>query len=223
MIVRKIQLVNEEYYHIFNRGVDKRNIFADEKDYYRFFLSLQLMNDEKDGLMIQWRNYKLSQKEAALDEFIKLNLSERKKLVDIISFCFNPNHYHFLFKQVRDRGIEKFMHKISTSHTKYFNKKYHRSGSLFQGSFKATHINSNELLLHLAVYINCNVEIHGIAKAENYGWCSHPNYLGKTKSGILSKDIIVRQFKSTELFREFSESNIKHFRERKVDEKVFTE
>jgi len=221
--MRKIQLVNEEYYHIFNRGVEKREIFADEKDHKRFFLSLILMNDEKEGLVIQWRNFKASHPDSTLDEFLRLSLSEKKKLVDIIAYCLNPNHYHFILQQKRDRGIEKFMHRVATGYTMYFNERYHRSGSLFQGSFKATHINSNELLLHLAAYVNCNVEIHGIAKAEDYKWCSFPDYLGKKKSDILSKDIISDQFRDIQSFRDFSVSYIKHFKERKADEKVFLE
>jgi putative transposase len=221
--VRKIQLANEEYYHVFNRGVDRRNVFSDEKDYDRFFLSMQLLNNEKDGLMIQWRNFKFSQKNASVDEFVKSNLHERKKLVDIISFCLNPNHYHFVLKQIQDRGIERFMHKISTSHTKYFNERNHRNGSLFQGSFKATHIDSNELLLHLVAYVNCNAEIHGIAKAENYEWCSYPDYLGKRESNILSTNVISDQFNNIQSFRELSGSYVKHFRERKADENLFLE
>ena len=105
--MRKIQLENGECYHVFNRGVDKREVFSGIKDYERYFLSMILMNDEQDGLMIKWRNFKESNPGVSLDEFLRLNLSERKKLVKIIAFCLNPNHYHFILKQVADRGIEK--------------------------------------------------------------------------------------------------------------------
>jgi len=221
--MRKIQLANGAYYHIFNRGVDKRDIFVDKKDYERFHLSLILMNDEKNGLMFQWKNYKAAHPRMILDEFLRLSLKERKKMVNVVAYCLNPNHYHLILKQTRSRGIEKFMHRLSTGYTMFFNERYHRNGSLFQGSFKATHIDSNVLLLHLAVYVNCNCEIHGIARAELYDWCSFPDYLKKRRSNILSKNIISDQFKNTQSFKDFSKSYIKHFKERKADQKIFLE
>ena len=115
------------------------------------------------------------------------------------------------------------MHKFATGYTMFFNERYHRSGSLFQGRFKATHINSNELLLHLSIYVNCNCEIHGIAKAESYEWCGFPDYIGKRKNSLLSKDIILDQFENIQSFKDFSESYIKHFKERKIDEIIFLE
>lgn len=221
--MRKVQFTNDQYYHIFNRGVDKRKVFIDSKEYERFILSLILMNDEKDGMMIKWRNYKDSHPNSSLDEFLKLSFSERKKLVEIIAYCCNPNHYHFVLKQVAEKGIEKFMHRVSTGYTKYFNDRHHRSGSLFQGTFKATHINRDGLLFYLAVYVNCNSEIHGIAKAENYRWCSFPDYLKKGKSDIVNKSIILEEFNNLYSFKKFSVLHIKHFKECKADEKMFIE
>ncbi len=222
-VMNRFPLANEEYYHVYNRGVDKRDIFCDERDYARFFQALLLMNDEQDGLMIQWRNCKMSNPVLRVDDFLKNSLSNRRKLVDIVAYCLNSNHYHFVLKQVRDKGIERFMHRIATGYTMYFNKKYHRTGSLFQGRFKATHINNNDLLLHLIAYVNCNCEIHRIAKAKNYKWCSYPDYLGKKSGNLLSKKIISDQFKDKEYFRQFSESYVEHFKDRKSDEKIFLE
>lgn len=216
-------MVNGEYYHIFNRGVDKREVFADPRDYERYILSMILMNDEQDGLMIRWRNFKRSHPGRSPDEFLRLNLSKRKKLVEIIAFCCNPNHYHFILRQLEKKGIEKFMQRISTGYTMYFNEKNHRSGSLFQGRFKSTHINSNELLLHLSVYVNCNSEIHGIEKAEKYQWCSFPDYIGIRKNGIINKSAILDQFANAKSYKEFSASYAKYFKERKADEKIFLE
>lgn len=221
--MRKVQFANDQYYHVFNRGVDKRKVFTDSKEYERFILSLILMNDNKDGMMIKWRNYKESHPNSSLDEFIKLSFSERKKLVEIIAYCCNPNHYHFVLKQVLEKGIEKFMHRVSTGYTKYFNDKHHRSGSLFQGTFKATHINRDGMLLYLTAYVNCNSEIHGIARAENYRWCSFPDYLKRGKSDIVNKNIVLEEFNDVYSFKEFSVSHIKHFKEQKADEKIFIE
>jgi putative transposase len=223
--MRKVQLANGECYHIFNRGVDKRKVFIDAKDYERYILSMILMNDEQDGLMIRWRNLKRSSPNVSLNEFLRLNLRKRKKLVEIISYCCNQNHYHLILKQLREKGIERFMQRISTGYTMYFNEKNHRSGSLFQGRFKSTHIDSNELLLHLSVYVNCNSEIHGIEKSEKYHWCSFPDYVGIRKYDILNvnKNIILDQFADINAYKDFSVSNINYFKKLKADEKIFLE
>lgn len=218
-------MANGECYHIFNRGVDRRSVFTDVKDYERFILSIILMNYEQDGLMIRWRNFKEAYPKESLDKFLRLNLSERKKLVEIIAYCCNENHYHLILKQLREKGIEKFMQRISTGYTMYFNKKNHRSGSLFQGRFKSTHIDNNELLLHLSVYVNCNSEIHGIEKAEKYNWCSFPCYMGIQKDNSLdiNKNMVLDQFNDKNAYNDFCFSNINYFKNRKADEKVFLE
>jgi len=217
--MRKTQLANNLHYHIFNRGVDKRDIFIDEKDYERFFLSLILMNDEKDGLMIGWRNFKESHQNTTVVDFLRLSLSERKKLVEIISFCLNANHYHFILEQVSDRGIEKFMHRIATGYTRYFNDKYHRSGSLFQGSFKAYQIKSNSQLLRMSVYVNCNSEIHGVQSANKYKWCGFSEYLERQNNQLCNKKVIMSHFRDKNDFQNYAEENIRDFREIKEEEK----
>jgi REP element-mobilizing transposase RayT len=220
--MRKIQFVNGEYYHIFNRGVDKRAIFSEEKDYQRFLLSMNLLNDEEDGLLMQWRDYMKCRKKSR-EPFLKLGFRKRKFLVDTIAFCLNPNHYHFLIKQKVDRGIERFMHKIGTSYTKFFNEKYRRSGSLMQGKFKAIHIKNNAKLLYLSAYINQNSEVHGIEKAYKYSWSSYPQFIGKNKSGLCRTDIIMNQFRNINDYKEFCRDNLKEMIERKKDEKLLIE
>lgn len=219
--MRKDKLTDGEYYHIYNRGVDKRKIFTDEENYFRFCVSMDLLNEEQDGLMDKWRDFKKCFPKAQLSEFKKKYLKQREYLVDIIAFCLNPNHYHFLLRQKSERGIERYMHRLGTSYTKYFNKKNDRSGSLFQGRFKSTHINSNSMLLYLSVYVNCNSEIHGIANAKNYRWCSFGDYLnihGKHRN-LLSEKLLRDHFKKASEYEEFAKTNIKHFREQKYNDK----
>lgn len=222
--MRKVQLANHQYYHIFNRGIEKRDIFIDDKDYRRFFSSLILMNDEKGGMMIEWRNYKYSHPNTSPEEFLRLSLrnslKNRKKLVNIISYCLNPNHYHFVLEQIIDRGVEKFMHRIATGYTRYFNDKYHRSGSLFQGVFKAYQIKSTAQLLRMSVYVNCNSEIHGLHRAKKYKWCGFAEYLNKPSKGKLcDKRVINEHFKNRREYEKYAEENIKDFKEIKEDEK----
>jgi putative transposase len=221
--MRKTELAKGEYYHIYNRGVDKRNIFGDESDYYRFFHSLILLNDVEDGLIDKYRNHCRSEVRVQPSEFRRLSLSQERPLVNFVAYCLNPNHYHFIFQQLEEGGIKNFMHRLGTSYTMYFNKKYDRSGSLFQGPFKSAHIKDNGKLFYLTTYVNCNSEIHGIAPAKNYKWCSQSFYLGKYKSNLLChSDAVTKEFRNKHYAGQ-TKLNMKHFRERKEDEKAFLE
>jgi putative transposase len=221
--MRKTEFANGEYYHVFNRGVDKRDIFSDARDYKRFLLAMELLNDEEDGLMIEWRNYKNSNSSATLDDFLKPGFRKRSPLVEIIAHCLNPNHYHFILKQIDDKGVERFMHKLGTSHTKYFNIKQKRSGTLFQGRFRAVHIDSNEYLLYLSVYVNKNNLIHGYNRDDNWPYSSLPYYLGKKSDKLVNPDVILKQFESIEQYKDYLENNASHMREKKELEKYLIE
>ncbi|MDR3558802.1 MAG: transposase, partial [Candidatus Pacebacteria bacterium] len=152
----------------------------------------------------------------------RLNL--RKPLVDIIAYCLNPNHYHFILKQNKDKGIEKFMQKLSTSHTMYFNKKYQRSGALFQGRYKSIHIDSNEYLLYLSCYVNANHFIHGYNSVEDWPYCSYPDYLGKRNGKLCGKEMILGQFDNDfSQYEKYLNDNALHFKEKKEMEKYILE
>lgn len=215
--MRKVEFANGEYYHIFNRGVDKREIFSNARDYERFLSSMDLLNDEQEGLMIEWRDFKKGNSKAKLDDFLKLRFRKRNFLVEIIAYCLNPNHYHFILKQVADKGIEKFLHKIGISHTKYYNRKNKRSGSLFQGVFKSVHIDSNEYLLYLSAYVNKNNFIHGYNKKNNWPYSSLPDYLGKRNDKLVKKYIILGQFKDVEEYKDFMYKNALYMKEKKLE------
>lgn len=216
--MRKKELAENEYYHVYNRGTEKRKIFLDKDDFLRFYISMHLLRYDRTDLMDRWRDYRKS-RTANFEEFRRSNLRNEKKLVEIISFCLNPNHYHLQLKQLAERGIEKFMQKLGTSYTMYFNKKYDRTGVLFQGKFKSSHIRTTGLLLRLCVYVGCNSEIHGIAKAADHQWCSFPDYIGKIKSGLCDKKVIMEHFRTIKDFRDFSRENIIDMKQRKEDEK----
>jgi len=219
--MRKTEFANGECYHIFNRGVDKRKVFLNAGNYHRFLLSMELLNDEKDGLMEEWRNFKKSNPKARISDFREL--SSRKPLVEFIVYCINPNHYHFALKQITDRGIERFMHKIGTSYTNYFNKKNKRSGSLFQGNFKSVHVDSNEYLLYLSAYINKNNFIHGYNSNGNWEYSSLLEYIGSEKRGLCNKDIILGQFKNKIEYKKFINKNASYLKKKKEDERYLLE
>lgn len=221
--MRKTIFTDNKHYHIFNRGTDKREIFSDFHDYERFLLSMNLLNDINDGLMIEWRDYKKANPFPNLNDFLKLRFRKRDPLVEIIVYCLNPNHYHFILKQITDKGIEKFLHKIGTSHTKYYNEKYKRNGSLFQGVFKSILIDSDEYLLYLSAYINKNNFIHGYNKNDDWEYSSLPDYLGERNAGLVNKKIILEQFKNIDEYDEFLKNNALYMRNKKELEKYLIE
>ena len=212
---RKIEIVNGEYYHIYNRGVDKREIFQEEKDYFKFLRNLKDFNNKS--------YYEERIQEIESKKFKKKNKKERgsflfgkDKTVSVVAYTLLPNHYHLILKQLTDNGIQDFMHKMGTSFTNFFNKKYDRSGYLFQGPYKAIHVDDNNYLLWLSGYINGNVEIHGIEKAENYKWSSFNNLIEKGNNEILDDtDIILSQFKNSQEYKNFVDEIIKESRKRK--------
>lgn len=147
MSVRTITFAPAEYYHIYNRGVDRRTIFLDESDYKRFQLLLYSANS---ATPIHLSNY---------SDWQNLNFSEIKRgerLVDIGAYCLMPNHFHLLLKEKEDGGITQFMLKLSTGYSMYFNKKKHRTGALFEGRFKAEHAFDDTYLKYLYAYVHLN-------------------------------------------------------------------
>lgn len=142
--MRKTPFQNDEYYHVFNRGVDKRVIFLDEEDYSYFTHVLDTFNSAGSSINTRY-NYRN-----------RISIDDRKPLVEIVSYCLMPNHFHFLIKQVSDNGISKFLQKIGIGFTHYFNKKYERSGVLFQGKTKSRHIDKDKYLNYLKMYIELN-------------------------------------------------------------------
>ena len=225
MSTRKMKFAEDEYYHIFNRGVDKREIFSSAKDYNRFLISINLLNDTSDGLMVEWRDYQKSNPKNSIHDFLKVPFRKREPLVEIIAYCLNPNHYHFILKQVVEKGIERFMHKLGTSHTKYYNKKNKRSGALFQGVFKSILIDSNEYLLYLSAYVNRNNFIHGYNKSDNWPYSSLPDYLGKRSNSLVlvNKDAILGQFRNIQDYKEFLKNNASFMKDKKEMEKYLIE
>jgi len=147
--------------------------------------------------------------------------SQDSKLVDVICYCLNSNHFHFLLKQNLENGISKFMHKLGLGYTLYFNQSYNRSGSLFQGKYKYVHIKTNENLLRLSSYINGNSEVHGICQAEKWRWCSYQDYLGIRQGDMCNKEDILEQFKNVEEYFEFSDYIIKESKETKSEFKKY--
>jgi putative transposase len=208
--MRKTKFDNGQLYHIFNRGVDKREIFSDQNDWRRFFQSMCEFNvlDPIGSIYEKTLGGRASKN--------RKKLKKEKKLVNFICYCLNPNHYHFVLEQVVDRGIEKFIHRLATGYTRYFNNRHKRSGVLFQGKFKAVHIKTNEYLLHLSAYVNLNYKVHNLeGSASKRVMSSWYEYIGKNKNSFCEKDIIFGQLRNKNEYREYAENALVGILERK--------
>ena len=144
---RKTTFSLGENYHIYNRGNDKRITFQNKADYDRFIALLYLCNSVKNIRLSDYPNVKLEK---------LLAIKRGETLVAIGAYCLMPNHFHLLIHEKIENGISKFMQKLLTAYTMYFNKKNERTGPLFSGMFKATHANEDEYLKYLFSYIHLN-------------------------------------------------------------------
>ena len=212
--MRKHKLALDNIYHIYNRGVEKRPIFMDERDYSRFIRNLIIFNDSRRITNIEHKD---------IEQLAK----NRKLLVDILAFCLMPNHYHFLLRQVTDNGITEFMRKIGTGYVNYFNLKYKRVGTLFQGKFKSALIDNESQFIYIPHYIHLNpIDLtfpdwreKGLKKPKNaieflnsYKWSSYPDYIGKSKFPlVLNKNPITKFFRTAEEYQNDIASFIKDF------------
>lgn len=209
---RKTVFTNGEIYHVFNRGVEKRNIFNEENDYCRCIETMKYY--QKVGPKIRFSDFKKLSKK---NKEITLEIyKQHENTVEILAYCLMPNHFHFLLRQIRDGGISRFISDISNSHSKYINTKYDRVGPLFQGPFKEVHIESEEQLMHVSRYIHLNPVSSRLIETNElkyYLWSSYPEYLNLTNDSICEKNIILNLFKSVKAYEEFVLDNVDYARE----------
>jgi len=202
--MKRIKFEVGKIYHICNRGVEKRIIFINEADMWRFLQGAYLFNNENSLFNTLF------------------NQENRKPLVRIMADCLMPNHYHLLVQEIQENGISKFMQKLGTGYAGFFNKKYNRVGALFQGRFKSVEIKNDIQLMQVLAYINVmnpgqlikpNLKEEGIKDLEevkkimsfarNYSFSTNPDYLGIRDSIIIDKGIYNDFFPSPEKYKEF--------------------
>lgn len=204
-----------EFYHVYNRGVEKRDIFIDKKDWARFHRLLYLANSSQ--------SFEFREIESQAVETIERG----NPLVAIGAYVLMPNHFHILVKEITQSGLSTFMRKLATGYSMYFNKKHERVGPLFQGRFKAEHVSQDEHLKYLYAYIHLNpvkliepkwqdigiknkdrvlkfIEQYHYSSYEDYG---NANYLPRTvlrqESKILTKEEFPEYFSGTHDFETY--------------------
>ena len=202
---RKIVFSEGEFYHLYNRGVEKRTIFSDNNDRERFLKLLFIANSTEPFVFRDVDNKKLSE------------IDREELLTAIGAYCLMPNHFHILVKEVKKGGVSAFMEKLTTGYSMYFNKRNDRVGPLFQGTFKAQHIVRDEHLKYLYAYIHLNPvklidsrwkesgirdRTHAKHYLQEYRYSSYLDYCGAKREEelILAPDEFPRYFSKSYSF-----------------------
>lgn len=194
---RKENFLNGEIYHLTSKTIDENLLFKNINDYFRGIYSIYEFNNAKPVEIWKRRRDRIIEKkrEKLGDIGSPTILDERDKFIEILAFCFMPNHIHLLVKQLKDKGISKFMQKVGIGLGKYFNDRYERKGHVFQDAFKSVLIKDNDQFMAVVLYIFTNPialiepgwKEHGIRNhsvkevikfLENYKWSSYQDCSG---------------------------------------------
>lgn len=189
-------------YHVYNRGVEKRTIFLDEQDYKVFlnylkeYLSPKSSDLKIRNIYVQGRTFTSIPRQPK-------NYSNK---IDLLAYCLMPNHFHFVIKQKDDKdSLKEFMQSLFTRYSMYFNKKYSRVGSLFQGKYKAIIVMDETYLLHLSRYIHINP--YEITNSLINWYSSYAEYLGIKHTPWIKTNLILNYFDNNKLLPEFKKVN----------------
>ncbi len=198
------------YYHLYNRGVEKRLIFMDEMDYSVFisYLSSYLSLPDLQGVSLQ---EKVSPSKTPKNYFGEIKL---------LAYCLMPNHFHLFVRQESDHGIDHFMRSLTTKYVRYFNSKYKRVGSLFQDTYKGVRVLDEYQFVYLTKYIHRNpIDLFAYkdtpCRLEDYRYSSYGNYLNKYRQSWLDTDEILGLFGSVN--KRISYKNYREFVEESSD------
>jgi len=222
-MMRKETFLIGEYYHIYSRTLLNIPEFQNKDNARKLAQTFLLANSTKSGQAFDYLRNNIN---TSLENALKISKSG-EKLAEILCYAIMPDHYHILVKEIREKGITDFTRKCNTSIAKYVNIKTGRKGPLFESRFKSKHIDSNEYLLHLSVYIHLNpldflsnkdwrknkISDWENAKLKilNYPWSSIKHFISSTPdfdesiySNIVSGiDIITSQFKNKNDYEKF--------------------
>lgn len=200
---RALVFATSETYHVFNRGVERRPIFTSKKEYERFIELLKYYRFSH--VPMRYSDFRVLP-DLAQKNIWQSQLNHGKLDVDILAYCLMPNHFHLVIRQQEEHGIHRFLSNISNGFAKYFNTKHRRIGPLFQGVFKAVHIETDEQLLHVTRYVHLNpVAAFMIPESvvDTYPWSSLSEYVTKASSGFCETGWVKEFFKKPVGYRSF--------------------
>jgi putative transposase len=183
------KFAENSFYHIYNRGVEKRTIFIDKQDYKIFLHFLKYyLSPRNEGI-----NHPLVEAGSNIKPVKPRPLINLCREIELVAYCLMPNHFHLLLKQITKDGITKLMRALTTVYAMYFNRKYNRVGTLFQGKYKAALIAKDSYLLHLSRYIHLNPLGTG-SDPVLWPYSSYPYFLGLKKTDWVKPEIVLKFF-----------------------------
>ena len=201
----------DEIYHVYNRSIGEMEIFKNDNEYTRFINAIRFYQVENPRIKFSDFLEQASHRAGGIKW--RTLFPEKDRLVEIIAYCIMPTHFHLLIKQLKDTGIAIFVSNLLNSYTRYFNTKYERKGTLWEGRSKRVLLEGNEQLLHLTRYIHLNpVTAHLVDKPEKWPWSSYSEYLLETSDdkGICNYSFIMDIKPSA--YKEFVEDGIAYQR-----------
>jgi len=212
---RKTVLAIGGVYHIFNRGIDKRDIFL-SSSYYSRFLSLieHSLNYNYPYSLLKRRLRKAKSSDERKNIFLQLESRRIEPPVEILSFCLMPNHFHLTLRQLAENGTSELIRRVCTAYTMYFNVLQDRRGSLFGGAFRSVQVDSDEQLIHLSRYQHLNplkAGISGLNKLGEYPWSSLSAFLGERDIPFLNTEPILAFFKGSKEYMEFVTAEVDQY------------
>jgi len=186
---RSIVLANQQIYHVFNRGIERRPVFTSKREYERMLTTLWFYRYAKPGATLShYLNLPMPGKRIFEEALITKPMG-----VSLLAYCLMPNHFHYIVRQEQEGGIRHFLANVTNSHTKYFNLRRHRVGPLFQGTFKAVRVETDEQFLHLTRYVHLNPVksfLIRLNELEAYPWSSYKEYLSPVGDGLCRMTVI---------------------------------
>ena len=211
MPLRPVTFAPNEHYHLCVRGNNKQPIFRTHTDRARLlFLLLHFQSPENIDHISRILRTHTRIGEWKIDPDLRDTIIDTR-YVTLEAFCFMSNHFHLQIREEEENGVVRYMQRVLNAYAKYFNLKYERVGHLFQGPFRAVHVEDNDQLLYLSTYIHRNPrEIKGLAgKEDQYEWSSYQDYLGKNRfPGLLDSSLVLEQFDSSKDYRAFVNSSV---------------
>jgi len=204
---RKISLSTDNFYHIYNRGVDKRIIFLKDSHYSRFISLIDhYLKYDYPYSSLKKRLEQCNSPKAKQLVLSDLQSHRIKPPVEVISFCLMPNHYHLTLKQLTENGITQFLHRIGTAYSNFFNMSENRTGRLFETKFKSVMVETEEQLIHLSRYQHLNptkLNIKSPIGLLHYPWSSLPSYIGPKPLPFVNTQPILSLFHSSQSYFNF--------------------
>lgn len=206
MVYVRADLYVDGVFHIYNRGVAKQPLFHDPQDCQHFLDTLSFYREATPE-----RRFSKTDR----DERRKLFAGPVKQpLVDIVAYCLMPNHFHLILVERVGSGISTFMRRAMNSYTRAYNTRYRRVGTIFQGTFCAVEVTSDEQLLHLSRYLHLNPFVARLVETPAaYEWSSYPAYLGGYASRIIQPELILGLAHTPAAYQEFVEDYMSYARE----------